>query len=415
MAGNKKVTDLAPVPVPQNSLLYVAKDDENYNVQVGVANGLAYLDASTKIPLSHIPTDVATDAEVTTAVSTKASLTGADFTGPTSNYVGPAATQTTLHTYGRNNVVGRWKWVLEADDTLSLWSYNTAGASANRALNIGTGVAGTSTLTFSGNVVWHAGNFDPATKAAASHTHTAANITDLASYTGLDARYYTETEVNNLLTGKAAASHTHGTADITNLASYTGLDGRYYTKSAVDAGLNLKANLNADVDFRDVKVSRGDGTGVIFLNASGTRYLYYDGTNYILPGSQLLINGGTAWHGGNLNPASYAPLAGATFTGTVYAPGFQISSSRTIKHNIMTAYQGLEEVMELRPVSFHYKYHDDGIRLGLIAEEVQEVLPSAVRENEAGIPSIDYNQLVPVLISAIQTLEERIRVLEEGE
>lgn len=32
-------------------------------------------------------------------------------------------------------------------------------------------------------------------------------------------------------------------------------------------------------------------TGVIFLNQSGNRYLYFDGTNYVMPGTDLYVNG----------------------------------------------------------------------------------------------------------------------------
>lgn len=42
--------------------------------------------------------------------------------------------------------------------------------------------------------------------AAASHNHTASEVTDLSSYTGFDARYYTETETNNLLNAKLSLS-----------------------------------------------------------------------------------------------------------------------------------------------------------------------------------------------------------------
>ena len=41
----------------------------------------------------------------------------------------------------------------------------------------------------------------------------------------------------------ADTSHTHVTADITNLSSYTGLDTRYYTETEMNASLALKANL----------------------------------------------------------------------------------------------------------------------------------------------------------------------------
>lgn len=37
----------------------------------------------------------------------------------------------------------------------------------------------------------------------------------------------------------------------------------------------------------------------IYLNSSNTRYITFDGTDYLLPGAGLKINGQTAWHAGN--------------------------------------------------------------------------------------------------------------------
>lgn len=45
----------------------------------------------------------------------------------------------------------------------------------------------------------------------------------------------------------------------------------------------------------DITARRSDGTGVIFLGNTGGRYLYHDNTNYIMPNSNLYVNGGLAW------------------------------------------------------------------------------------------------------------------------
>ena len=58
-------------------------------------------------------------------------------------------------------------------------------------------------------------------------------------------------------------------------------------------------------------------TGVIYLgNNAGTRYLYYDGANYQLAGTQLDVNGSRVLHAANYS--SYAlPLTGGATTGPV--------------------------------------------------------------------------------------------------
>ena len=86
--------------------------------------------------------------------------------------------------------------------------------------------------------------------------------------------------------------------------------------------------------------------------------------------------------------------------------------------------------MKLQTVAFNWKKDVtiDGIKkytcntnekrdFGLIAQEVEAVLPTVIHENKITVEgtdykSIDYEKLVPHLIAAIQELEARIKVLE---
>jgi hypothetical protein len=58
--------------------------------------------------------------------------------------------------------------------------------------------------------------------------------------------------------------------------------------------------------------------------------------------------------------------------------------------------------------SHSHKGHD----LGVIAQEVQSVLPEVVTERETGYLAVDYVKLVPVLIEAIKELSAKIDRLE---
>ena len=168
---------------------------------------------------------------------------------------------------------GTLKWVPTAaagvTTLAALDDTNTAGITNGQILiyNSGTGDFEAGDLPAGGSATWGGitGTLSAQTdlqsaldaKANTSHTHTTGDITDLASYTGLDIRYYTETEVDTALSGKANTSHTHTTSDITDLASYTGLDTRYYTETETDTLLSGKAasvhtHVKADItDFSD--------------------------------------------------------------------------------------------------------------------------------------------------------------------
>jgi hypothetical protein len=62
----------------------------------------------------------------------------------------------------------------------------------------------------------------------------------------------------------------------------------------------------------DITTHRNNTSGVIFLGNTGARYLFYDGTNYIMPGTNLVVNGGTVWHTGNFDPNTKATVGGTS-------------------------------------------------------------------------------------------------------
>jgi hypothetical protein len=72
---------------------------------------------------------------------------------------------------------------------------------------------------------------------------------------------------------------------------------------------------------------------------------------------------------------------------------------------------GLHEVLQLRPVSWNWKDRPDrGRQLGLIAQEVETVLPELVTTDKDGehTKGLNYIGLVPVTIKAIQEQQARI-------
>lgn len=109
------------------------------------------------------------------------------------------------------------------------------------------------------------------------------------------------------------------------------------------------------------------------------------------------------------------------------AAAFSRASSRHVKHDISDMPDPTETIMKLRPVSFYYNSDPDGqhMQYGLIAEEVEGVLPSIVTVPDGykdedreysptePVPGIDYSKLVPLLLKVVQEQEKRIEALEE--
>jgi hypothetical protein len=107
--------------------------------------------------------------------------------------------------------------------------------------------------------------------------------------------------------------------------------------------------------------------------------------------------------------AAKAALSGATFTGVVTAPNFVSSSDARLKSEVETIAEALELVSALRGVRFTM---DGSRQIGVIAQEVEAVLPEVVRDNEAGQLSVAYGNITGLLIEAVKELAARVAALE---
>jgi len=95
----------------------------------------------------------------------------------------------------------------------------------------------------------------------------------------------------------------------------------------------------------------------------------------------------------------------------VLAAGYSTSSDRRLKHNIQPMTYGLKEILSLKPVT--YNWNDPGLskekQLGLIAQETKNVIPEIVNgDEEKEKLSINYTEIIPILINAIKDQQEQI-------
>jgi hypothetical protein len=93
-----------------------------------------------------------------------------------------------------------------------------------------------------------------------------------------------------------------------------------------------------------------------------------------------------------------------------------ISSDKRLKDNIKNIANPLEKLEKLNGVEFDWNDKQDlykGHDIGVIAQEVEEVLPEIVDTREDGHKAVKYDRMVALLIEAVKEQQQQINELKE--
>ena len=90
------------------------------------------------------------------------------------------------------------------------------------------------------------------------------------------------------------------------------------------------------------------------------------------------------------------------------------SSDARLKDNITPIDDPLAKVLSISGNTFTWndKSHHSGEDVGVVAQEIQEVLPQIVTLRDSGYLAVDYQKIVPLLIEAIKELSAKVEKLE---
>lgn len=111
----------------------------------------------------------------------------------------------------------------------------------------------------------------------------------------------------------------------------------------------------------------------------------------------------------------------STFNSIQVKNVYNYSDARA-KANIQSFKNGLGTITQLRPVSYTfsdssdkntYRIGGNGTEIGLLAQEVEKVLPSIVITDPDGKKLINYTAIIPVMIDAIKTLQAEVDELKK--
>jgi hypothetical protein len=101
--------------------------------------------------------------------------------------------------------------------------------------------------------------------------------------------------------------------------------------------------------------------------------------------------------------------------GNAYSTGGWQGSDRRFKKNIATIESPLDKIKSIEGISFEWKRSEhkdmgfaEGRHFGVIAQEVEEVLPEIVKEGPDGDKAVSYTELVPIMTEAIKQQQQQI-------
>jgi hypothetical protein len=116
---------------------------------------------------------------------------------------------------------------------------------------------------------------------------------------------------------------------------------------------------------------------------------------------------------GKVTKADILTSLQACAAGSSCKPG--ACSDRRFKQNITPIDSALEKVAKLQGVTYTWdktnfprRFFPDGSEVGLIAQDVESVIPEVVQTDAEGYKSITYDKLTAVLIEAVKEMKQKI-------
>ncbi|MBO7433952.1 MAG: tail fiber domain-containing protein, partial [Salinivirgaceae bacterium] len=152
----------------------------------------------------------------------------------------------------------------------------------------------------------------------------------------------------------------------------------------------------------------------VIFNASDRLFVVGNGTRYTDKSDALIV-----YKNGNM-----------TVNGTITHSGLVGPSDIRLKKDIQTLNGALDKVLQLRGVSFYWKNKeemaaakgkdvnnfsygfDSEKQIGVIAQEIEKVVPELVVTDNDGFKAVKYENLTPLLIEAIKEQNKKIEELE---
>ena len=192
---------------------------------------------------------------------------------------------------------------------------------------------------------------------------------------------------NITLAGSGATSVTKSGGTIT----ITSTDTNTNTTYSAGTGLDLSGTtFSIEPDLRD---------SITHIGLDTTDYIQFVNNDY----TRTVVNG---------TERLRVDTAGIDVSGRIVADGdITAYSDEKLKKDVSTIENALDKTKQLRGVEFT-RIADESRSIGVIAQELEKVLPELVSTDEEGMKAVNYGQITGLLIEAVKELSAKVEALE---
>lgn len=339
--------------------------------------------------------------------------------------------------------IGANTYVLTSNGTTASWvAPSGGGGSQATATALGTVYAkqttggGTPYLTaFGYNAgVSTTGDGNSAFGTQALYTNSTGTLNTAVGYQSL----YVSNGSNNTAIGEGSlTANTSGSNNVSvGLRSlYTNTTGANNTACGRDAlRLNLSASNNTALGFQAGYEVTGTGNVLLGYGAgyAGFGNNLTTGSNNIIIGAsspsvssttyEIIIGSGV--NGKGASTGFITPNGGGVYQGN-NSTLWSVTSDQRLKKNIVDNNVGLDKVVQIQVRNFEYRNEDEvtdlpknqtikkeGLQLGVIAQELQQILPDCVKQESTGVLAVDSTDVMWYMINAIKELNAEVQSLK---
>ena len=260
-------------------------------------------------------------------------------------------------------------------------------------------------------------------KRSSAGANSVLNVRQLS--TGTIAEFGTDSANNQIVLGVGGHITGSGNIEMTGTGSFAGLEigGGTFTSASLAAGGSGGGAVSA--------VSSGANNRIATFSSAdallGETYLTWDGSTLAVGNTNATVGvqGHIKSYGANKVISGSATSTGSF--GYVYSAGpiraeddviAYHSSDERLKSNIITIENPIDKVKQLKGVEYEWNglqsnYPSGSKDSGIIAQDVQKVLPQLVKEKKDGYLGVRHDRLVGLLVESIKEQQEQIDELKK--